>query len=77
MNHFIPEQRVSVLEAVLMFTVNNAYLGFEEDQAGTLRIGKRGDVVVLSDDIFQVRPEAIKEVRIMLTISRGRVTFHS
>jgi len=76
-NHFIPEQRVSVLEAVLMFTVNNAYLGFEEDQAGTLRIGKRGDVVVLSDDIFQVRPEAIKEVRIMLTISRGRVTFHS
>ncbi len=74
-NHFIPEQRVSVSEAVLMFTRNNAYLGFEEDEAGTLRAGKRGDVVVLSEDLFHITPEGIKDVRVVLTISRGRVTF--
>jgi predicted amidohydrolase YtcJ len=76
-NHFTPEQRLTVQEAVLLFTRNNAYLGFEEDQAGTLRVGKRGDLTVLSADLFQVRPEAIKEIRVLYTISRGCVTFQN
>jgi predicted amidohydrolase YtcJ len=76
-NHFVEEHRVSVREALLMFTRNNAYLGFEEDHAGTLRTGKRGDVVVLSDDLFKVRPDAIKEIRVLYTISRGCVTFQN
>lgn len=74
-NHFIPEQRVTVNEAVTMFTRNNAYLGFEEDEAGTLRVGKRGDVVVLSDNIFEMPTESIKNTRVLLTISRGKVTY--
>src|SRR2546426_471482 len=74
-NHFIPEQRIGVREAVLMFTRNNAYLGFEEDQAGSLRVGKRGDVVVLSDDLFNVAWETIKNVLVVYTISRGCVTY--
>ena len=76
-NHFVAEQRISVREAVLMFTRNNAYLGFEEDQTGTLRVGKRGDIVVLSEDVFRARSEAIKEIRVVYTISRGCVTFQS
>jgi predicted amidohydrolase YtcJ len=74
-NHFIEELRVTVREALLMFTRNNSYLGFEEDQCGTLRVGKRGDLVVLSDDLFKVRPEAIKEIQVLRTISRGRTTY--
>ena len=58
-----------------MFTRNNAYLGFEEDQAGSLRVGKRGDVVVLSDDLFNVAWETIKNVLVVYTISRGCVTY--
>jgi len=76
-NHFNPEQRVSVAEAARMFTVNNAYLGFEEDQCGSLKIGKRGDAVVLSDNLFTVAPEAIKEIRVEMTVSRGRVTYRA
>ena len=53
-NHFNPEQRLTVPEAVEMFTRHSAYVGFEEDEAGSLQVGKRGDVVVLSDDLFKV-----------------------
>jgi len=74
-NHFVSEQRISVREAVLMFTRNNAYLGFEEDQTGSLSVGKRGDVVVLSDDLFNVALETIKNVQVVYTISRGSVTY--
>lgn len=74
-NHFNPDQRISVREAVVMFTRNNAYLGFEEDQAGSLKMGKRGDVVVLSDDLFEIRPEAINTVEVEMTVSRGRITY--
>lgn len=74
-NHFQPQQRITALEAVLMFTVNGAYLGGEEDQAGTLRVGKRGDVVVLSEDILCTSPENIKKTNVEMTISRGRVTY--
>ncbi|HEV2389014.1 MAG TPA: amidohydrolase [Candidatus Acidoferrales bacterium] len=74
-NHFIAEQRVTVDEAVRMFTRNNAYLGFEEDDAGSLRVGKRGDLTVLSDDLYGVSPQHIKNVRVEMVISRGRVTY--
>jgi len=74
-NHFNPDQRITVDEAVVMFTQNSAYLGFEEDEAGSLQVGKRGDVVVLSDDIYRVAPDTINRTRVELTISRGRVTY--
>ena len=74
-NHFEPSQRITPMEALLMFTVNSAYLGGEEDEAGTLRIGKRGDVVVLSDDLLQVAPDRIKEIQVEMTVSLGRVTY--
>ena len=76
-NHFIPEQRATVAEAVRMFTLHNAYLGFEEDQCGSLKIGKRGDAVALSDNVFTVAPDAIKEIRVEMTISRGRITYRA
>jgi predicted amidohydrolase YtcJ len=74
-NHFIAEQRVTVDEAIRMFTQNSAYLGFEEDETGSLRVGKRGDVVALSDDLYRVAPDKIRDVSVEMTISRGRVTY--
>ena len=76
-NHYCAEQRVSPLEAVTMFTRNSAYIGFEENEAGTLKIGKRGDVVVVSDDILKVAPAEIKNIQVEMTISKGRVTYQA
>ncbi|HXA64520.1 MAG TPA: amidohydrolase family protein [Bryobacteraceae bacterium] len=58
-----------------MFTSTSAYIGFEEHETGTLKIGKRGDVVVLSDDLLKVAADTIKNVAVEMTISKGRVTY--
>ena len=58
-----------------MFTCGSAYIGFEEHEAGTLKIGKRGDVVVVTDDILKVAPETIKSIQVEMTVSRGRITY--
>lgn len=76
-NHFCPEQRVSPAQALQMFTSNSAYLGFEEHETGTLQIGKRGDVAVLTDDILKVAPDTIKNIQVEMTISKGRVTYQA
>jgi predicted amidohydrolase YtcJ len=76
-NHFERVQRITPLEALTMFTSTSAYLGFEEHETGTLKIGKRGDVVVLSDDLLRVAPDTIKSVAVEMTISKGRVTYRA
>jgi predicted amidohydrolase YtcJ len=76
-NHSLPEQRITPFEALRMFTVNNAWLGFEENDAGTLKIGKRGDMTVLSDDPLVVDPSAINEIKVGATIVRGKVVYEA
>ncbi len=76
-NHFCPEQRISAQQALNMFTRGSAYLGFEEHEAGTLKIGKRGDLVVLTEDILNVPPENIKNIQVEMTISKGRITYQA
>ena len=50
------EQKLSVDEAVRLFTIGNAYEAFEEDIRGTLEIGKNADMTVLDRDIFEIAP---------------------
>ncbi len=76
-NHSIPNQRITPEEALRLFTVNDAYLGFEEEEAGTLRVGKRGDLVVLSGDPLAVPPETIRDLRVDATVVRGQVVFEA
>lgn len=76
-NHFVPAQRISVMEALRMFTVNDAYLGFEEAECGALRVGMRGDVVVLSDDLLRVDPHRISTMQVEVTVCRGRLVYQA
>jgi predicted amidohydrolase YtcJ len=70
---WIPEQRISVEEAMLCYTVNNAYAVFAEDRVGRLAPGMLADVAVLSDDIFTIEPEKIADVRVEMTLFDGDV----
>ena len=68
-------ESVSVYEAVRAYTVGSAYAEFQEKAKGTLEKGKLADFVVLSDDIFSVGPSAIRDVRVLLTATGGRVVY--
>jgi predicted amidohydrolase YtcJ len=74
-NGWIPEQKISVEEAVRGFTWGSAYAEFQENWKGTLEVGKLADFVVLSDDIFTIDPVKIKDVMVLKTIVDGKIVF--
>jgi len=74
-NGWVPDQKITVSEAVHAYTVGSAYAAKEERNVGSLEPGKLADLAVLSDDIFHVDPVAIEKVKVDLTIFDGRVVF--
>jgi len=72
---WVPEQKITVEEAVRAFTVGSAFAEFQEETKGTLTPGKLADFVVLDRDIFRVDPGEIQNARVLLTVTGGRVVF--
>ncbi len=69
---FFPEQCMTREEALLSYTLWNAYAAFEEQEKGSLTPGKRADVVVLSENLLECSPENILQARVLHTIVAGR-----
>src|SRR5215204_1842912 len=74
-NGWIPEQKITVEEAVRAFTWGSAYAEFQENVKGTLEPGKLADFVMLSDDIFTIDPVKIRDARVLLTVVNGDVVY--
>lgn len=74
-NDFFPEQRMTRMEALRSYTVNNAYAAFEEDLKGSISVGKLADIVVLDRDIMTVPEDEIDDARVDLTILGGEVRY--
>jgi predicted amidohydrolase YtcJ len=74
---WIPEQKITVEEAVRAYTVGSAYAEFADDVKGTITKGKLADLVILSRDIFSIDPVEIERVRVVLTVMDGRVVYES
>jgi hypothetical protein len=72
---WVPEQKISVTEAVRCYTINNAYAEFAEKEKGSLEIGKWADFVMLSDDILAIDPVKIQEVKVEMTVVGGKVVW--
>lgn len=68
-------QKVSVTDALRLYTVNAAYQQFDEDKLGSLEEGKLADMVVLGEDILTVPTEKIKDIFIDMTIIDGKVVY--
>ena len=72
---WFPEQRLTLEEALRAYTQGSAYAAFEENEKGTTAPGKLADLVVLSEDPFQIRPDQIKDVEVATTIVGGKVVY--
>jgi len=72
-NGWVPEQKITVEEAVRAYTVGAAYAEFTDQEKGTIAPGKLADLVILSQDIFQINPIEIEKTRVRVTIMNGRV----
>jgi len=74
-NGWIPEEKLSVEDAIKCYTLNAAYASFEEKIKGSIEIGKLADLVVLSDDILSIDPSDIKNVQVEKTIFNGEIVY--
>ncbi|PYI91517.1 MAG: amidohydrolase [Verrucomicrobia bacterium] len=72
---WVPEQKISIEEALTAYTAGSAYAEFQEQEKGTLARGMLADLVVLSDDILAIAPERIKDVKVTLTMVGGKIVF--
>ena len=70
-------QKISVEEALKIYTINGAYASFEEDIKGSIEIGKLADLVVLGADPTQVDPMTIKDIPVERTIVGGVTVYEA
>ena len=74
-NGWFPEQKLSVAEAIEAYTMGSAYAEFQENEKGSITTGKLADMVLVSEDIFSIAPEKIRDVQVLKTFVGGRQVF--
>jgi predicted amidohydrolase YtcJ len=72
---WVPEQKLTVAEAVEAYTMGSAYAEFQEKEKGSITAGKLADFVIVSDDIFRIPPAAIKNVKVEATYLGGKLVY--
>ena len=72
---WIPEEKISVEQALTGYTRNAAYSSFDEDNRGSLESGKLADFVILDADLRKIAPENIKDVKVLQTFVGGKSVY--
>lgn len=73
---WLPKEKLSVEEAVRLFTTEAAYASFEEKLKGFLKKGKLADMVVLDRNIFKIKKDEIKDTEVIYTIIDGKIVYN-
>lgn len=74
---WVPEQKITLEEALRAYTVGSAYAEFQETVKGTLAPGKLADLVMLDRNIFALPPAQLDQVKVLLTVVDGRVVWEA
>jgi len=74
---WMPEQRVTLAQAVEGYTLGAAYAGRREKTEGSIESGKLADLIILSQNIFEIDPHAIAQTKVVKTIVGGRVVYQA
>ncbi|MFL5382676.1 MAG: amidohydrolase [Longimicrobiaceae bacterium] len=72
---WVPEQKITVEEALRAYTADAAYAAFAEGEKGTLELGKLADFVVIDRDLRRVAPETIRDAQVLMTVVGGTVVY--
>jgi predicted amidohydrolase YtcJ len=74
---WVPEERISVSEAFAMHTTTASWVGFEENEKGSLETGKLADIAVLAEDPYEIQAEKIKDLKVEMTLVGGEVKYQA
>lgn len=74
-NNFVPEECLTIEEALKTYTINAAYAAFEEEIKGSIEVGKFANLVILDKNPLEVSKEEIQKIQVLETIIRGKTVF--
>jgi len=74
---FVPSERISLEDTITAYTLGAAFAGRREKTEGSLEPGKLADLIVLSQDLFKIKPSEIAKIEVLLTIVGGKAVYHS
>jgi predicted amidohydrolase YtcJ len=69
----LPDENVSVADAIASYTINGAYVNHQEHTTGSLEVGKFADIVVLDNNLFEIEPVQISQTQVLLTFMNGKL----
>lgn len=72
---FLPQQRITLEQAIAAVTINAAYVNHLDDSTGSIEVGKLGDLVILDTNLFKIDPSAISDARVVTTLLGGEVVY--
>lgn len=72
---FYPEQKMTRLEALQSYTINNAFAAFEEKTKGSIKSGKRADIIILDRNLLICPDEDLPNTQVLKTLVGGKVVF--
>src|SRR5580765_4514772 len=72
---WIPEEKITLPEAIGAYTMGAAFAEFQDSEKGSISPGKLADMVILNDNIFELKPEAIRNVKVKTTIVGGKAVY--
>ena len=72
---WIPEEIITLPEAIEAYTMGAAFAEFQDNEKGSITPGKLADMVIVSDNIFELKPAAIRNVKVKTTIVGGKVVY--
>jgi predicted amidohydrolase YtcJ len=73
---WVPQQTIDLETAIRAYTINGAYANFVEQNRGSITPGKYADIVMISDDLFKVPADKIKDVKVEWTMIGGQEVWH-
>ncbi len=70
-----PNETISRLDALKMYTLGSAWFSFDEQQMGSLETGKLADMVILNKDVLAISDEELKLIRAEMTYVNGKKVY--
>jgi predicted amidohydrolase YtcJ len=70
-----PEERASLEDMITSFTYNGAYANFLENEIGSIEVGKKADLIVLDQNLFEIPPNEIAKTKVLLTLVDGKEVY--
>lgn len=75
-NGWIPEQKITIAQAMKAYTSMGAYSSFEENLKGQVKPGQLADLIILSQDLFTIEPMSTSRTKVLLTVFNGKVIYN-